>query len=103
MILNAVIGVITGFVGHQMEQPTKEIFSVSKDIVTLASYAEGGVLVLIAFTVAQLRRKASENKMGRADLPHYEHAIADLGLAFMWVGMGTVLGYMLDAWLGNRK
>lgn len=102
IVVNILSGIIAGFAGHALlEKPTKEIFSRSRDVTTLAQYSEGGVLVIGHFTACQMMRQAEEKKRGLAG-PCHVHAVADLMLSFLSIGLGTVLAYMIDGYWGKR-
>ena len=86
MILKLLVAFLLGIAGHQLRTPTARWFP-TDGLNRLASYAEGGVLVLAAFTLL-----AWEDLDGQGR----KQAVTALIMALFGVGGGTVAGWLYD-------
>lgn len=93
MSLSSLILIVAGgMLGHQLQRPTLEWFPVGRgdrigNLNRLASYAEGGVLVLIAFTILVWDEIPPQSRM---------RVLVCNILAFFGIGAGTAAGMIRD-------
>ena len=80
------LSLLVGFLGHQLEGPTREWFP-SEDDNRLVSYAEGILIIHLVFATITLRK---------LDWRTWWMVQGLFSLVYTTVGIGTVLGYIFD-------
>lgn len=81
-----------GLAAHQTDRLLCHVFG-EKDIGALSHYAEGGLLLGGAFTLINRQH-------GRATTA--DENLADFALGAVSVGMGTLIGYVIDVLRGKK-
>lgn len=85
-MIDFLVTVLIGWAAHQIKDLT-EVWFGNGDMNRIASYTEGGLILLVAF--AYLAMKVLPPRQALI-------AIAALGLVEVGVGSGTVIGYITD-------
>jgi hypothetical protein len=91
MIMALLLAAIAGWAAHLLRVPTQRWFP-TDGLNRLASYAEGGMVVIVMYTIMVWNDLDGEAR---------KRAITALILTFFGVGAGTVAGWLLDVERGG--
>lgn len=92
VLASTAICAVVGLAAHQTDRLLCHVFG-DKDIGKLAHYAEGTVLLAGAFTLL--------NRQHHHELTP-DKSLADFILAAVSVGLGTLIGYVIDVLRGKK-